>query len=925
MRNSRIPNLVFVMVFVASAIASSAGTLIDVAFTGTGTTAKTGFAAVGVNNDDFWNACQEAVSNLLFVDGVTPSGAQVTITNGANQYGNGASDPMYGIYLYAYSGNIVVTITNLAAGTYNFYVYGHGNQNFYAGVYQLSVDSQSYGTEETTNGPGWLSTVWQEGVQYVEFTNVIVAVGQTITINAEPTGAPYWGSMAEISGLQLAYDSATPPPGPIIVLAPESQVVVACSNATFGVFANGAAPLAYQWQFDTTNIAGATNTSYSVENAQPTNDGNYSVIVSNAYGSVTSAVAALTVNGTPFIAAQPANLTVAPGSTANFTFSAGGATPLQYAWKANGINIPRATNNSYSVVDAESSNSANYSVIVSNAYGTATSGVAALNVIAPVASVIDVAFGTSSPATKIGFAATGVTSNDFWNAYVMNTESLPSLEFTDGTVSGADLTVENAGGAYGNGSSDPMYGMYLFPYESGNITVTINNLRGGMYDFYLYGHGNVDDQNGIYDLVAGSQDYGTEATIDGSGWLSLVWAEGLQYVEFTNVNVSPGQAVTITVEAGATRYAIISGLQMAPVGPRSPNAYIVIGPTNQIVAHGSNTEFSVLAAGAIALTYQWQFDNANIAGATNSSYSVTNAQPANGGSYSVIVGNMYGTVTSVVATLTVFELTGSLIDVAFTSNSVTPKMGFATTGVTANDFWNTYPGAVSALELGGTLSNLIFANGTFSDAGLSVFMPDGPAFSTNGASDSMYGVFLYAYSDAGNLTLQVTHLSPGIYNLYLYGHGPSNNLNSIFRLTAGSLSYGSEATTNGPGWLSSVWQEGVQYVEFTNVVVLPSQTITITVQAGNFEYYAVLSGLQIAYLGTPQVTGVASNGDGSVTLNFVGLPNTSARVWAATNLAPPILWVPIFTNQNVGASGDWQFTDTNTASYNERFYRFSIP
>ena len=815
--------------------------IIDVAFTSASVTGKTGLAATGLTSNDFWNTYvtnSGVLADLEYVDGA-PSGAGMTVQMlnwdyDTGAYSNGASDPMYGIYLFNFGGIIDITITNLISDTYDIYIYGHGNENSQNGVYQVSVNFLGYGSESTMDGPGWRSPVWVEGVQYVEFTNVSVLTGQMLTIVAITGDENY----AVLSGLQLV---PVGPPSPMaaIVTEPESQFLEQGANATLTVVAGGATPITYKWLFNNDAIATATNSTYSLTNVQRLNSGNYSVIVSNAYGSVTSAVAALDV------------VTVVP-------------------------------------------------------------------------SVIDVAFTGASVTAKTGFAATGVTTNDFWNTYVASSVGLSVLKLMDGTVAGAQLTVDNATEEYSNGSSDPMYGAYLYPYD-GDITVTVDNLMGGLYDFYLYGHGNMDNQNGIYDLVSGSQEYGTEATTNGPGWLSTAWQEGVQYVEFTNVNVGPGQTVTITVETGATGYAIISGLQMVPVGPRAPNAYIVLEPTNQIVGQGSNATFSVVATGVAPLTYQWLFDNADIPGATSSSYSVTNVQPTNSGNYSVSVSNVYGTVTSVVATLTVFELTGRLIDVAFTSDSVTAKTGFAATGVTAIDYWNTYPGGVSGLDLGGTLPNLKFADGTFSDTGLSVFMPDGPAFSTNGASDPMYSVFLYAYSDAGPLILQVTQLSPGVYNFYLYGHGPSNNLNSIFRLAAGSLSYGNEATTNGPGWLSSVWQEGVQYVEFTSVEVLPSQTITISVQPGSFEYYAVLSGLQIAYLGTPQVTGVARNGDGSVTLNFVGLPNTSARVWAATNLAPPVFWEPIFTNDNVGATGQWQFTDTNAGGYAERFYRFSMP
>jgi len=67
-------------------------------------------------------------------------------------------------------------------------------------------------------------------------------------------------------------------------------------TAAFSVTADGTAPLAYQWQFVSTDISGATNQDYSFNNAQTSNAGPYRVIVTNAYGSATSTVAALTVS-----------------------------------------------------------------------------------------------------------------------------------------------------------------------------------------------------------------------------------------------------------------------------------------------------------------------------------------------------------------------------------------------------------------------------------------------------------------------------------------------------------------------------------------------------------------------------------------------------------------------------------------------------
>jgi hypothetical protein len=82
---------------------------------------------------------------------------------------------------------------------------------------------------------------------------------------------------------------------PQITSQPQSQTVMATSNVTFTVAASGTAPLAYQWIFQGTNLPGATAAILTLSGVLPANAGPYSVIVTNSGGSVTSAVAVLTV------------------------------------------------------------------------------------------------------------------------------------------------------------------------------------------------------------------------------------------------------------------------------------------------------------------------------------------------------------------------------------------------------------------------------------------------------------------------------------------------------------------------------------------------------------------------------------------------------------------------------------------------------
>jgi hypothetical protein len=99
------------------------------------------------------------------------------------------------------------------------------------------------------------------------------------------------------------------------------------------------------------------------------------------------------------------------------------------------------------------------------------------------------------------------------------------------------------------------------------------------------------------------------------------------------------------------------------------------------------------------------------------------------------------------------------------------------------------------------------------------------------------------------------------------------------------------------------------------IVISPYGSVTSSV--------AMLSVLSSS--AAPIFTSAVRNANGSVTLSLQTAPNVSSRVLATTNLAPPSVWLPVYTNSNAGSSGQWQFTDTNTANYRVRFYRASTP
>src|SRR5579864_4671637 len=108
---------------------------------------------------------------------------------------------------------------------------------------------------------------------------------------------------------------------------------------------------------------------------------NYSVIVSNSFGSVTSSIVSLTVTGTlPSFTIEPTNQTVSAGDDASFSSLAAGDPPPAYHWQLNGTNIAGGTNTVLIIHDAQDGNAGPYTIIASNIVGAATSSVATLTV-----------------------------------------------------------------------------------------------------------------------------------------------------------------------------------------------------------------------------------------------------------------------------------------------------------------------------------------------------------------------------------------------------------------------------------------------------------------------------------------------------------------------------------------------------------------
>jgi len=226
---------------------------------------------------------------------------------------------------------------------------------------------------------------------------------------------------------------------PSITMQPTSQTVTAGQTASFNVAAAGTAPLSYQWNKNGAMISGATLSSYTTPaTTSSDNAAQFTLVVSNTAGSVTSNAATLTVNAAPVapsITTQPASQTVTPGQSASFSVAATGTAPLSYQWRKNGTAISGATSSSYTTPATTSAdNGAQFTVVATTTAGSVTSNAATLTVNPAPAPGIQV-----SPAS-INFGNTVVGSSLSQVLIITNTGT-STLSITQVAQSGAAFTV----------------------------------------------------------------------------------------------------------------------------------------------------------------------------------------------------------------------------------------------------------------------------------------------------------------------------------------------------------------------------------------------------------------------------------------------------------------------------------------------------
>lgn len=495
--------------------------------------------------------------------------------------------------------------------------------------------------------------------------------------------------------------SARAQQAPSFVTQPLSQTSAVGGLVSFNVTMAGATPMSFLWNKNGKAISGANTATYTLSAVTTNDQANYTVRVANNYGAVTSDVATLTVVVPPTVSVQPKSVTTNSGSRITLAVGTAGTPPFSYQWRKDGLNLPGGTLNAFTLTSAQPEDSGAYSIQVFNAAGAATSSNAVVRVgVAPVitqgATSVTVVVGQTA---TFSIVATGTPLNYYWRKGTTliagATNATLRLENVAKTTAGYyTVQVSNfLGSAINQGAvlvvNDPM-AITLQPQdltvpEGTNVILRVAVTGTGPYRFQWR-------KDGLPLAL-------TSAT---SANLNLAGVE---------VEDSGGYDVVVTNNWSAvtSRVATLKVMRYPPS--------ISSQPRSQTVGEGSRVGLSVGATGAKPLTYQWRRDGSPIPTATSPAYILDPVMMTDSGGYDVIVANSVGSVTSVVATLTVKRFPPLIVTEPL-SQSV-PVGGDASFGVTVA---GTQPMAFQWFKNGeaipgATLDNHSLTNTAMADAG----------------------------------------------------------------------------------------------------------------------------------------------------------------------------------------------------------------
>lgn len=488
---------------------------------------------------------------------------------------------------------------------------------------------------------------------------------------------------------------------PTIVQQPQSLTVSPGGTATFTVTATGTAPLTFQWQKDGENLQGEDAGELILEGVALSDEGAYSVQISNEAGSVISRSARLTVADLPpRITRQPGDRTVATGASAEFQVDASGTIPLRFQWLHNGTLISGATNRLLLLTGVTAEDNGDYQVRVFNDLGSELSEPAELLVVdsqlAPSITRQPVDQTVQAGDTAM-FRLEAIGEEPLFYQWRFNLQEIPGATNKILTISNASL---GQAGSYSAIVSNP-FGSDLS--RSAQLVVqTRDEALGAALDntelsWTTSGDGiwfkqeviTHDDEDALESTAIGNtQSAAFSTAVTGPGQLSFFWRVSSElnydflhlFLNDESVDAISGETPwlekTVTIPEGnhSLRWVYakdqsftdgadagwVDEVRYAPFNSERP--VVTQHPQNRSAFTGQDITLVSEALGTPPLDYQWQKDGEPIPNANSAQLRIVPVQFSDQGRYAVHVSNPAGQTISRQATLTVFDRLSSFAD-----------------------------------------------------------------------------------------------------------------------------------------------------------------------------------------------------------------------------------------------------------------------
>jgi GH25 family lysozyme M1 (1,4-beta-N-acetylmuramidase) len=501
---------------------------------------------------------------------------------------------------------------------------------------------------------------------------------------------------------------------PFITAQPLLRAVDTGGSIAISASAGGTAPLSYQWTLAGENVPGATNTIYTLTNAQAENAGNYALVVTNLSGSVTSNPSWLlvypvqaTVFADNFDANTAANWIVNTSSsdnavTFNFDYSALGIPSAPNSTGGSTRGLQMKANLTNGAVAALSLSPVNQNF--SGDYRLHFDAWINVNGPFPAGGAGSTEFLTAG----IGTAGNRVewTGNAAADGYYFSADG-------DGDVS-ASSTTSGDYCAYANAT---LFGTSSGIYIAGTDTTVRDNANIYYSTAFPNGHAAPPLQQANYPQQSGSLSSGTF----GLAWHDVIVSKRGSTVDW----VVDGVRLAMIFNASLTASNVFVGF-WDPFSSLSANNAVNFGLVDnvrvelpavapslltqagsQTVKLGTNITFTASASGLPSPNYQWRFNGTNILGATNSTFALAFVAATNVGNYSVVVTNLAGSMTSTNALLALAP------PAAAQFQSIALSGGAVQISFTGDAYWNYTIEVSTNLTSWSVCTNLTSANGLF--------------------------------------------------------------------------------------------------------------------------------------------------------------------------------------------------------------------